>query len=305
MASFAPKRILCPIDLSSSSRAVLGWARLFAQAFGATVEVLYAEWAEMPRYFTEEQISRLRSDEMKGLRVIERELHSVAEEVLGPTVPFATSVVTGHAIEVILKRLQTAAPDLVVMGSHGRSGVARLLLGSVAENVSREARCPVLIVRGPVVPAAQTHLNSVLCPVNLTGAARSCAQTAADVAGAMGAQLQVLHAAEEPASEGAVPAAGFCDWIPEDVRKSCHLSEIVVKGNAAEQIILFARREKTDLIVLGAAHRTFLETSTLGSTTVRVMRHSSCPVLLVPHGNEARKQSTETQEGTIPHRAGS
>src|ERR1019366_5828688 len=78
---------------------------------------------------------------------------------------------------VVLQRLRKSPPDLVVMGNHGHSGVARLLLGSVTENVVRKAECPTLIVRGQKIPAGQRRLYRVLCPVNLTGTALECAGT--------------------------------------------------------------------------------------------------------------------------------
>src|ERR1019366_3567681 len=94
---------------------------------------------------------------------------------------------------VVLQRLRKSPPDLVVMGNHGHSGVARLLLGSVTENVVRKAECPTLIVRGQKIPAGQRRLYRVLCPVNLTGTALECAALASGVAGALGAELSALQ----------------------------------------------------------------------------------------------------------------
>ena len=174
------------------------------------------------------------------------------------------------------------------MGSHGHSGVARLLLGSVAENVVRKAECPTLIVRGPEIPAGQHQLYRVLCPVNLTGTVLECAALASGVAGALGAELSVLQAVEDNAPHSDTTRQRLCQWVPEDVRSHCRVSKATLEGDAAEQIILFARREKIDLIVLGAEHRSFLEFSTLGRTTERVLRHGSSSILLVPH--DARKK---------------
>jgi nucleotide-binding universal stress UspA family protein len=168
------------------------------------------------------------------------------------------------------------------MGSHGRSGAARLLLGSVAENVIREAGCPALIVRGPEIVGGQWSLKRVLCPVNSTEMAQECAEVAAGIAGGVGADLSFLRVVEhEPADDAA--RQQLCRWAPESVRSRCQISEEVIQGDAAEQIILFARRENVDLIVLGAERRPFLEFSTLGRTTERVLRHGPSSVLLVPH----------------------
>ncbi len=288
MLKFAPKQILCPVDLSPASNAVLSWARLIAEAFGSRVEVLHADWSEPPRYFTEGQLSALDAEAVLRRKTLERDLQDLAQNVLGSGISFTVSVVEGHAVDVILEQLKKNPPDLVVMGSHGHSGVARLLMGSVAENVVREAQCPTLIVRGPEIPAGQRQLHRVLCPVNLTDTARECAELASGVAATLGAELRVLQAVEDKAPHSDTTREHLCQWVPEDVRNRCRISEIVVKGDAAEQIILSARREKIDLIVLGAERRSFLEFSTLGRTTERVLRHGPSSILLVPHDTSGK-----------------
>ena len=161
-------------------------------------------------------------------------------------------------------------------------------MGSVAENVVREAQCPTLVVRGPEIPAGQRQLHRVLCPVNLTDTARECAELASGVAAALGAELRVMQAVEGKAPHSDTTREHLCQWVPEDVRSRCRVSEIVLKGDPAEQIILSARREKIDLIVLGAEHRSFLEFSTLGRTTERVLRHGPSSILLVPHDSSGK-----------------
>jgi len=123
MPKFAPKQILCPVDMSPASSAVLGWARLIAEAFASRVEILYADWSEPPRYFTESQLDALDSEEQRERQMLDRVLQDLGQRVLGPHVSFTVSVVEGHAVDVILGRLRNTLPDLVVMGSRGRSGV--------------------------------------------------------------------------------------------------------------------------------------------------------------------------------------
>lgn len=281
MLKFAPKQILCLVDLSPASMPVLSWTRLMAEVFESRVDILYADWSEPPRYFTESQLSALDAEERRQQQGFEHELQDLAAKILGSHISFTISVVEGHAVDVILGRLRKNPPDLIVMGSHGRSGVARLLLGSVAENVVHEAHCPVLVVRGPEIPAEQHQLKRVLCPVNLTETARDCAEVASAVASALEAELSVLQAIEPEVPEGGARKQ-LCRWVPETVRAHCRVSEVVFKGDAAEQIILFARREKVDLIVLGAEHRSLLEFSILGRTTERVLRHGPSSILVVP-----------------------
>lgn len=281
MVEFAPKKILCPVDLSAASAAVLSWARLFANAFGSEVEVLHARWSEPPRYFLEDQVGKMAAEEKSQSENLSRSLQQAVRKALGPKAKSKVLVKEGHAVQVILEHTTKPDPDLIVMGSHGHSGVARLLLGSVAENVVREAGVPVLIVRGKPLLAGQADLQRVLCPVENSDQSGDCALVAANIAKNMHATLQVMHVVEdgEPDEQA---RQHLCDWIPENTRARCRVSEVVRHGDPAEQIVLFAREHTTDLIVLGAEPHRFLEFANLGRTSERVMRHSPCSVLLLP-----------------------
>lgn len=281
MESFAPKRIFCAVDLGPASGLVLGWASLFARPFAARVEVLHADWTEPPRYFTPSQIQVIEEEQEKRQAKLLEELTATARNIFGPEAELAVSVVDGHPLSVLRDRIEGHHPDLVVLGSHGRSGVARLMLGSVAENVVRESHIPVLIARG--AESAPSAIRRILCPVSFSESARRCLETSAVLAGAFGATLEVLHAAEKSDMSPEQIRDRLCQWVPEQARRQCQISEIVRHGDAAEQIILHAREHAVDLIVLAAEHRPLLEWSTLGTTAERVMRHSPCSVLVLPH----------------------
>jgi len=186
----------------------------------------------------------------------------------------------GHPVQVVMSRLERYTPDLIVMGSHGHDGMARVLLGSVAENVTRVARCPMLIVRG--AEPAGGGLQRILCPVNLSDSAREYAQTAGILAAVLGAKLEFVLAVEEADVARDLAAGQLHAWIPDGLRRMCEISETVLEGDAAERIVERSRSRGAELVVLGAEHRRFLEFTTLGRTTERVMRYSPCTVLLVP-----------------------
>lgn len=300
MTSFAAKRILCPIDLGPTSGAVLGWARTIAEAFGSKVEVLHAHWFDAPRYFTEAQFALLKSEAARERRMLEDELKATARRVLGDRVPFSVSVVEGYAIEAVFERLKKNPPDLVVMGSHGRTGVARFLLGSVAENVVHYARCPVLIVKGSESGDRQADLRSILCPVDPAVEARRPVEVAAQVAAAFGAELHLLHSVEGDAAKAKPPEQSLCGWMPPDMRSRCHVSETILEGDAARQIVLYAGREKADLVVMGAMHRDSSDFSSLGRTTATVMRRSPVSILLVPY---VSGETEANREGADPRSA--
>jgi nucleotide-binding universal stress UspA family protein len=275
MPGFKPQHIVCLVDLSPAARLVLCWARLMAQAFASRVEILHA--AEPPQFLIEGQ-------EQAQLEWTRTELHGavgrLAQEVLGTRVPSHIVVEEGHPVQVVMSKLELHAPDLIVMGSHGHDGMARVLLGSVAENVTRMARCPMLIVKG--AEPSEDRLRRILCPVNLSESARECAQLAGILAAVLKAKLELLLAVEEAGVTRSLAEQRLHAWIPDGLRRMCELSEAVLEGDAAARIVERSRAQQADLVVLGAEHRPFLEFTTLGRTTERVMRYSPCTVLLVP-----------------------
>lgn len=284
---FAPKMILCPLDLSAASRTVLGWARLFAETYQANLELLHAEWSEYPPYFLPSQQEELEARTEQGRAALGHDLAKLARETLGPNLSPEIVVLEGHPVETILDRATSRKPDLIVMGSHGRSGITRLRLGSVAENVVRTTLTPTLVVRGGSNGQTPPRISRILCPISFTDAARGCLELSAEVAGTFGAQLLVMHSVEEGSANLIAGREQLCQWVPADVRSHCDLVEVLREGNAAEQILLAAREHAVDLIALGAHHRPFLEFTILGTTTERVMRHADSAVLVVPEGSEA------------------
>ena len=285
MELFAPKRILCPVDLSATSSLVLQWAALFAETYEAKLEVLLADAPEYPPYFLPSQeVDLARQAEQRGA-ALRQALEKVAAETLSPTASPDIAVVEGHPAQAILERVQEHPPDLIVMGSHGRSGVARMRLGSVAETIVREAHTPTLVARACANRPGPPAISRLLCPVSFSAHARQCLDVSADIASRFGAQLIVVHSAEREAPDLHAVRSELCRWISAHARPSCDVIEVVRQGNAAEQIVLAAREHSVDLLVLAAKHHPFLEFTTFGTTAERVMRHADSAVLILPSGS--------------------
>lgn len=284
MTPFEPRKILCPVDLSPVSDGILKWAALFARTFSAPLEVLYADWWEPPRYFTEAQIQQLSRQEQESEEALRTELETLAKAALGDPASYDITVVEGHPTERILERSKESMAGLIVMGSHGRTGMARLRLGSVAEDVVRASACPVLIVKSAADVEHVPAIRNILCPINFTSLSRRSLELASELAAAFGATLWVAHATDHEEMQVEEVRQRVCNWVPKEVRGRCQMSEVVRRGHPAEQIILMAREHSADLIVMGAQHRPFLEFTTLGTTAERVMRHSLTSVLMIPAG---------------------
>lgn len=277
-----PENVLCPIDLSPASEGILQWAGLFAHTFDAHVEVLHVNWWEPPPYFTATQIRELSMQELEGEKTLRTELEKVAKPALENLAPYNVAVVEGHPTQRILEQARQLAIGLIVMGSHGRTGMARLRLGSVAEDVVRESVCPVLIVKSRDDPEHAPTVKNILCPINFTSLSRQCLELSAELARAFGAKLWVVHATDRNEASVEEIHKRLCDQVRLEVQRRCATEEIVRRGDASEQILLSAQEHVADLIVMGAQHRPFLKSTTLGTTTERVMRHSLPSVLVVP-----------------------
>jgi nucleotide-binding universal stress UspA family protein len=137
-------RILVPTDGSSGSRAVIEHAAELAETHGATLHALYvvntASYASFSMESTWEGIGDMLREE--GTEALE-----AVESIVGERVPVETEVMEGSPSRKIVRYAEREGYDLIVMGTHGRGGIDRLLLGSVAERVVRSAEVPVLTVR--------------------------------------------------------------------------------------------------------------------------------------------------------------
>jgi nucleotide-binding universal stress UspA family protein len=288
MSNFAPKSILCLVDLSLASQTVLRWASLFAGVYRARVEVLHAEWFEYPPYFLPSQTQELSEVARRNRELLHESLAKLIVDNFGKDIPYQITILEGHPVQTVLNHAAKTKPDLIVMGSHGRRGLARMRLGSVAEDVVQQAGLPTLVVRAPESKPVPAKLSRVLCPVNFSEQSKQNLALSAEVASAFGAQLLVMHAEEEGRSP-AMSQKQLCDWVPRDARGHCELLEVVRQGNAAEQILMAAHEHSVDIITLSAMHRRFLDFTVIGTTTERVMRHADTAVLVHPAGIEAAK----------------
>lgn len=151
-------RILVPVDFSSHSERAFRYALRLASRFGASVELIHVvdnpstsgAWTAAEVYVPNllEMLDSL-------LREAERRLAALKSAVDRERVSVETHVLTGQPAHTIVEHARTGAFDLIVMGTHGRTGFSHLFVGSVAERVVRTAPCPVLTVRDTTRPAEE------------------------------------------------------------------------------------------------------------------------------------------------------
>jgi nucleotide-binding universal stress UspA family protein len=175
-STFKPARILCPIDFSRLSSLALKYAAAGAKAYGAELIVFHAERFELPPYFTPSQMDELTRQVKAQRRHAQTHLRQHALKVCGglaKELSMTFTVVDAHPVDSVLAAAKKPAADLIVLGTHGRGGAKRLWLGSVAENIVRQAEAPVFVVRqkqhefmDPKHPDSAPALSTILCPVN-------------------------------------------------------------------------------------------------------------------------------------------
>lgn len=291
--SFEPKRILALVDFSELSALALKYAAVGANQYGAELLILHAERFEVPPYVLADEYDRVLSELRQRRKEAETFLVNHVREVLGSASEFLTLrflIVEAHPVDAILSVAENESVDLIVMGTHGRSGWQRFTLGSVTEKVVREAQVPVFVVRQKERefidvsnPQAAPKLERILCPVNFTPVAQKAFRYAVDIATRFNAHLTALYIAERDNEEVEKAKEQLCQWLPTDLENLCSIEPVVRKGQAAEQIIAFAREGNYDLLVFGAEHRPFLQSIIFGTTTELLLRHAPIPKLVVPY----------------------
>lgn len=140
------RHILVPVDFSENTPAVLEWAAHLAEEHGSTITLLHAY--HLPVEFQQLEGAYLPPDFWQSVRSeAESTLRRFAAELQGKGVRAETAVCEGYAATVIVEEASIRHADLIVIGTHGRSGLKHLLLGSIAERVVQKAPCPVLTVK--------------------------------------------------------------------------------------------------------------------------------------------------------------
>ena len=145
----APSRILVPVDLSDGALGLIDYALQISRPFNAELEIIHA-W-EPPQYVAPDLLVAApgwnsQSLEQVAVDSATKQLHELVAKVSNVPGPLKHRVIVGEAASTILETAEKGQHDLIIMGTHGRRGLPRLLLGSVAQKIVARAHCPVLTV---------------------------------------------------------------------------------------------------------------------------------------------------------------
>ena len=288
------ERILCPVDFSESSAKACEYAFSLAEHYQARLflqHVVEPLTAAYPYY----SFPMLSSDIYVDLdSEAQKHLEEFARGCTRNGMQPELVIQKGLLPEATLAFAHRNDVDLIVMGTHGRQGVDRLMLGSVTEKVLRKARCPVLAVRKPAHDfitreegADPIHLQKILFCTDFSDRAHHALTYALSLAMEYNAELTLLHVLDNIGTaqflqEGTTTALAELEkLIPPDVRNWCSIKTVVRMGRAYQVIVQLALEAHTDLVIMGVRGRGALDLALFGSTTQRVLQLGSCPILAV------------------------
>jgi nucleotide-binding universal stress UspA family protein len=290
------KLILCPVDFSEFSIRAYHYALSLAEHYGAKVVAQHI--VELSRYPYADYVAST-GDYAEFCRALreggQQRLQAFVETHGHDAIRPELAVHEGTAPDCILSYAQKHNADLIVMGTHGRRGYDRVVLGSVTNRVMRRASCPVLAICKPQQESSAEghewkhahHLRRILFCTDFSDNSERALTYALSATDEYDAELTLLHVLEEirnPSKAQAAVATAteqLDKLIPPDVRKALKIKTAVRIGKPYQQIIEFAVGTQTDTIVMGVRGRGAVDLAVFGSTTYRVLQLGPCPVLAV------------------------
>ena len=194
----------------------------------------------------------------------------------------------GDVAKVVIEFTQEYAADLVVVGTSSHMGLAKVFLGSIAEEIIREAPCPVLTVGRHVMVEASAWVQSIVCATDFSPESLRAAEFAVSLAREYKAHLTLTHVIEEALGESThlaiqVSEKRLREMIPPDTELLYEPQVLVEIGPVADRILSVAAELPADIVVMGVRGAgTFARTARhFGSVTHKVVSLATCPVLTV------------------------
>jgi nucleotide-binding universal stress UspA family protein len=279
------RSILVATDCSPASAVAVNQAARLAKESHARLYVLHSILPELYGIGIGGPVPEL---ELVDLQAARESLHQYAEHIPELwTVKHKELVFLGASHDAIRSACKAHGVDLLVVGSHGRRGLAKLALGSVAEWAIRNLNCPVLVT-GPTCDRSNRPTRSIVLAVDLAEGEMMPAQYAGSMAQDYNARLTALSVLpeastlEERAKAERTIKFGLHQLMPSDYRERCTLQFEVRTGDIAAEILQSARENGASLIVLGARTNAPLGHHTPRTKLAAIVRGARCPVLVVP-----------------------
>jgi nucleotide-binding universal stress UspA family protein len=301
VSPLAVKNVLFAADFSPTSEAAFPYAAAICRRFGSTLHTVHViseagllMMSGGVDYVTMGTIYEDAQNEAK------ERLDQISEHIEGA--PHRNYVRYGQVWKNVAGIISENEVDLLIVGTHGRTGLGKLLLGSVAEDILRHAQCPVLTV-GPKVSGRaklpefsscgrdlappELELSQILFATNFARNAVLAAGDAVALAQEFRARLTLMHVIEDYAELGSAPGPiedslnRLRELIPRNAQLQYVPETLLEFGNAPDRILKAAARREADLIILGAKSSEIGTTHLPWSAAHHVIAHARCPVLTI------------------------
>jgi nucleotide-binding universal stress UspA family protein len=293
------RNIMCLTDLSQFSNQTIGYGLALAKEFESRLYLCHVVDISSMALYAEAHLDPMEHQN----QIINHAEATLADMTKGKDIDWQPLITVGPTVSEISRLVEEKSIDLVIAASHGRSGLRRLVLGSVTEELMRTISCPLLVMRGPEQSEKQHELiefrlKKIMVGCDFSTYSNLALRYALSFAQEFEAQLHLAHVIEPTVYQNLSKTVknaeiGYHEelkeligkklnhLIPEDAKNWCFPRTAILDGRVDEKIVEYSKQNNIDLIVLGVRGHGLVETLFLGSTTDRVARQASCPVLSV------------------------
>jgi len=283
------QKILCPIDFFSASRRAFEYAVKLAENYGATLELLHVVSPIIPSvYGSTISVSDLTAEFQNDAN---RQLQTFKLRADKKHIAVHTTVVIGDVDTEIRRSITAGKPDLVVVGTRGRRGFERWVLGSVTEKLMRHCPVPLLVIGSNgatrMVPPA---IARMIVTTDFSSGTADAINYAFSIAGESQSKVTLLHVINDGVPANSKTREDLFGnirtelekLVPDEARPWCEVRTQIDSGTPWRAILKRIQAEKPGLLVMNVHGKGVLERALVGSTADRVLRGSCCPVLLIP-----------------------
>ena len=295
------KNILVPIDFSDFSDKALEYALQLAENFESSLTILHAIVLFQDDVGEEERVQEYEN----WIKRREQKIHSQMKKNLHKAkvknIKVKSVILRGiNAADAILDYLDNHPFDLIVMGTHGRTGLKHFLLGSISEKVVRLSPIPVLTIHRSLT---EFKLTKILVPIDFSIPSKDAADEAIVFSSFYEAVLEFIHVIEQDIHPSFYASGiesifeidkglqkrvleNLQEFLADQLPPHIQTNYLVREGKAHREIVDYAKENEIDLIVIATQGLTGLDYALLGSTTEKVVRWATCPVLTVKRKEE-------------------
>jgi nucleotide-binding universal stress UspA family protein len=293
------RTILCAIDFSEFASQAIPYAVGLSKSFGAHLLVFHSVNINEDQLFAspiaeyEEELQRLARKALKNI-----------EKIMVPyEINWSPVVTKGNPVDKVEEIVGQAEVDLVIAASHGLSGIKRLLLGTIVERMARELNCPFLIIRRqkrfkPSEDKVHFALKNVVVGCDLSPDSSPVLEYARYFAKTFNSSIHLLYTMESPVDENFIDKTDgpydevqqilinrmhdrLLDLYPITTGEGFTVKAVLKTGIPGEALVQYSKQQAADLMIVGIKRHGTIEKFLVGSTTEAVIRHSTCPVLVV------------------------